>query len=339
MLSGWTTAGHQACPHCAHDHDSYNLSHGGKPTWFDSHRKFLPANHPFRKNKNWKTDHQITNIMHERLEPTGYTWKTVSKDTKEFYFEEFKKWFVWKQPDNIMYKAFFKNAAIRYKDLRSRARAHWETKPELSNKIGRDVWLSWIEEWKTPECRAKSEKKRQNRRGGVDDGDYPATHTGGSASGRTHTARLAEKWKRNPSPIEVFEHLHTKNHDKVTYIDKKSAAIAENIKTLRAERSKPVDGSSVPQPVDDLMLYYDTIGGRNKRNRIYGIGSSVDIFYEPNGNTSYHFSSLEPNTQKYQKLETELQEMKEQIKEMDEMKQRMGEMESLIARLIDSQNK
>ncbi|KAK1391118.1 hypothetical protein POM88_019296 [Heracleum sosnowskyi] len=52
MLSGWKTAGHLACPHCAHDHDAYNLSHGGKPTWFDNHRKFLPANHPFRKNKN-----------------------------------------------------------------------------------------------------------------------------------------------------------------------------------------------------------------------------------------------------------------------------------------------
>ncbi|KAK1402918.1 DUF4216 domain-containing protein [Heracleum sosnowskyi] len=55
MLSGWTTAGHLACPYCAYDHDAYNLSHGGKPTWFDNHRKFLPANHPFRKNKNWFT--------------------------------------------------------------------------------------------------------------------------------------------------------------------------------------------------------------------------------------------------------------------------------------------
>ncbi|KAK1359427.1 DUF4216 domain-containing protein [Heracleum sosnowskyi] len=55
MLSGWTTAGHLACPHCAHDHDAYNLSHGGKTTWFDNHRKFLPTNHPFRKNKNWFT--------------------------------------------------------------------------------------------------------------------------------------------------------------------------------------------------------------------------------------------------------------------------------------------
>ena len=59
MLSGWKTAGHLACPHCAHDHDAYSLSHGGKTTWFDNHRKFLPANHPFRKNKNWFTKGKI----------------------------------------------------------------------------------------------------------------------------------------------------------------------------------------------------------------------------------------------------------------------------------------
>ena len=61
MLSGWKTAGHLACPHCAHDHDAYNLSHGGKTTWFDNHRKFLPANHPFRRNKNWFTKGKTVN--------------------------------------------------------------------------------------------------------------------------------------------------------------------------------------------------------------------------------------------------------------------------------------
>ncbi|XP_074356714.1 uncharacterized protein LOC141696477 [Apium graveolens] len=55
MLSGWKTAGHLACPHCAHDHDAYNLKNGGKTTWFDNHRKILPSNRPFRKNKNWFT--------------------------------------------------------------------------------------------------------------------------------------------------------------------------------------------------------------------------------------------------------------------------------------------
>ncbi|KAK1404066.1 hypothetical protein POM88_003671 [Heracleum sosnowskyi] len=41
-----------------------------------------------------KCSTQITSIMHERLEPKGFAWKSVSKDTKKFYFEEFKKWFI-----------------------------------------------------------------------------------------------------------------------------------------------------------------------------------------------------------------------------------------------------
>ncbi|KAK1387559.1 hypothetical protein POM88_015737 [Heracleum sosnowskyi] len=56
-------------------------------------------------------------IMYERLEPRGFTWKEVSKEAKQFYFKEFKKWFVWRQPDNVIYIAWLKSAAQRYTDL------------------------------------------------------------------------------------------------------------------------------------------------------------------------------------------------------------------------------
>ncbi|XP_043816628.1 uncharacterized protein LOC110624237 [Manihot esculenta] len=51
MLSGWSTAGRTACPYCMENTDAFTLRKGGKQTWFDSHRKFLPDNHPFRRNK------------------------------------------------------------------------------------------------------------------------------------------------------------------------------------------------------------------------------------------------------------------------------------------------
>ncbi|KAK1377633.1 hypothetical protein POM88_024377 [Heracleum sosnowskyi] len=138
-----------------------------------------------------KCSHKIIIIMYERLEPTGFTWKEVSKDTKQFYYEEFKKWFVRRQPDNIIYEGWSKNAAIRYKDLR------------------------------------------------------------GSASSRTHSSRLAEEWDRDPNSAEIFEYMHTKMHDKKTFINKKSAEISEKLNALRAERCQPTDGSSVPQLVDE----------------------------------------------------------------------------------------
>ncbi|KAJ8749973.1 hypothetical protein K2173_013888 [Erythroxylum novogranatense] len=51
MLSGWSTAGTLVCPYCRNDSDAFYLPNGGKICWFDNHRKFLPADHPFRRNK------------------------------------------------------------------------------------------------------------------------------------------------------------------------------------------------------------------------------------------------------------------------------------------------
>ncbi|XP_043817330.1 uncharacterized protein LOC122724999 [Manihot esculenta] len=47
----WSTAGRTACPYCMENTDAFTLRRGGKQTWFDSHRKFLPDDHPFRQNK------------------------------------------------------------------------------------------------------------------------------------------------------------------------------------------------------------------------------------------------------------------------------------------------
>jgi len=33
------------------DTKAFQLRHGGKTSWFDCHRRFLPTNHPFRKSK------------------------------------------------------------------------------------------------------------------------------------------------------------------------------------------------------------------------------------------------------------------------------------------------
>ncbi|KAK1391806.1 hypothetical protein POM88_010862 [Heracleum sosnowskyi] len=124
-----------------------------------------------------------------------------------------------------------------------------------------------------------------------------------------------------------------------TFIDEKSAKIYKKIKALRDERSRPVDVSSTPRPVDENQLYYDVVGGRNSRNKIYGIGSSQNLFYAPSSSTIAHISnSSYPNSQDYEKLQTELEVMKERMKEMDAMQQRLKDMENLLARMSDNQN-
>lgn len=51
MLSGWTTSGRLACPYCMENTKAFTLKNGGKQSWFDCHRQFLPHDHNFRKNK------------------------------------------------------------------------------------------------------------------------------------------------------------------------------------------------------------------------------------------------------------------------------------------------
>lgn len=51
MLSGWGTQGKLACPHCMEDTKAFTLKYGGKNSWFDCHRRFLPEDHSFRRSK------------------------------------------------------------------------------------------------------------------------------------------------------------------------------------------------------------------------------------------------------------------------------------------------
>src|ERR1044072_490257 len=43
MLSGWGTHGKMGCPHCMGYTKAFTLDKGGKSSWFDCHRRFLPA--------------------------------------------------------------------------------------------------------------------------------------------------------------------------------------------------------------------------------------------------------------------------------------------------------
>lgn len=63
--------------------------------------------------------HKITAIIYERLEPTGFNWKTVTNVTQDFYFEEFKKYFVWRPQlsDRVLFDAWLKSARRRYSDI------------------------------------------------------------------------------------------------------------------------------------------------------------------------------------------------------------------------------
>lgn len=100
---------------------------------------------------------------------------------------------------------------------------------------------------------------------------HPATHTGGSASHRTHAAVLAETNDKDPTPTDIYEHTHTVNNDRVTWVNKKAERVHKRIEELRKLRSQPLECSSEPQPVDEDQLFLDAVGGPDNKNRVYGM--------------------------------------------------------------------
>nr|XP_009799974.1 PREDICTED: uncharacterized protein LOC104245959 [Nicotiana sylvestris] len=78
MLSGWSTKGKLACPTCNYDTCSQYLKHSHKMCYL-GHRKFLPVDHPFRRDKksfDGKEEH--------RLAPTPLTGEEVFEELIEF---------------------------------------------------------------------------------------------------------------------------------------------------------------------------------------------------------------------------------------------------------------
>ncbi|XP_048489971.1 uncharacterized protein LOC125491934 [Beta vulgaris subsp. vulgaris] len=77
MLSGWATAGKKACPYCMEETKAFWLDNGNKVSWFDCHRKFLPHDHPFRKNKTAFRKNKVENGMVPAMMSGDDMWQCV----------------------------------------------------------------------------------------------------------------------------------------------------------------------------------------------------------------------------------------------------------------------
>jgi hypothetical protein len=51
MVSGWSTYGKLACPHCMENNKAFTITSRSKLSFFYCHRCFLPTDHKYRKNK------------------------------------------------------------------------------------------------------------------------------------------------------------------------------------------------------------------------------------------------------------------------------------------------
>ncbi|XP_021719045.1 uncharacterized protein LOC110686748 [Chenopodium quinoa] len=77
MLSGWATAGKKSCPHCMEKTKAFWLEHGGKVSWFDCHRQFLPTDHPFQNSKTAFCKNKVEKGAPPQIMPGEELWECV----------------------------------------------------------------------------------------------------------------------------------------------------------------------------------------------------------------------------------------------------------------------
>ncbi|WOH00654.1 hypothetical protein DCAR_0520027 [Daucus carota subsp. sativus] len=156
----------------------------------------------------------------------------------------------------------------------------------------------------------------------------------------------AETNGKDPTPADVYLLTHTKNRDKKTFVTKKAEAVY--VIEIREERSKPVEGSEEPQIIDEDEIFLQAVGGLDKRNRIYGMGSLQSVIYGPESRSDTSTSRYSGSNfnREYELMQVELQEMKDQVKELQEMRnteledmrKQMEEMKSQLALVFRNQN-
>nr|XP_016490354.1 PREDICTED: uncharacterized protein LOC107810128 [Nicotiana tabacum] len=187
---------------------------------------------------------------------------------------EYSELFYWDSSINIVvWNQWDHRAAKRYNDFISKLKKNGVQRKSLPN----DVRQSWMRRLKDPKCVEKSEINANNRYGN-ESGVATGTHTGGSISVGEYHKRLAIKMGRDPTPSEIYLHVHTQGNDGKSCVGEKSRIIHYQ-KILQQQTQSQSD-------IDKCKAYYEAAGVEKKRT-VYGIGFQAKCYYVPNLRDSY----------------------------------------------------
>ncbi|KAL7607984.1 hypothetical protein Lser_V15G12231 [Lactuca serriola] len=228
----------------------------------------------------------------ERADLNGYNWATLSDETKLLYWDEFHKKCHWDDAKTPLVQACWENKAKeRYRQYIYNISSKWK-KSTLKKKpvnITSEVWTSWTARWNTEDFKKKSEQNKKNRRRGVVDGQALSTHTGGSASHSKIASDLKKLWGHDPAHHELFLYTHTKNHDGVTFLVDKAKKIHDDF----MEQCDRLE--AIGEEIDEDKLFYDVVGGHDRKKRLYGFGSYGKRIRSSKGSSEMHREQYEDN--------------------------------------------
>ncbi|KAK9091504.1 hypothetical protein Sjap_024681 [Stephania japonica] len=164
-------------------------------------------------------------------------------------------------PEDLIRAAYDGLAGIRYTALMHKLKKK-RVQPVY---VIDEAWRRYLESWESEDFLAESSQATANRNTEVEGHrDGPSKHGGGSVSFVTTQERLNDSSETPPTVNELYLHLHTVNHDRMTFIDTRSERLRRRCRELT--RATP------DQSVDDEAVYLN-VAGECPKGRVYGLGS------------------------------------------------------------------
>ncbi|KAK9160824.1 hypothetical protein Syun_007165 [Stephania yunnanensis] len=178
---------------------------------------------------------RMTKVFKRWMIPEGYCWKSVPLHHKDQYWRQWKVFFRW-------------DDAI----------------PEDLIRVAYDRLAGTSEDFQ-----AKSRQATENRNTKVEGpGTGPSKDGGGSMSFVTTQERLTDSSETPPTASELYLHLHTVNHDRMTFIDTRSERFYDRLQKRRQELTQ----ATQDQSMDDEAVYLN-VAGECPKGRVYGLWS------------------------------------------------------------------
>ncbi|CAK8539017.1 unnamed protein product [Lathyrus sativus] len=277
---------------------------------------------------------EIAHIIRTHLNEGKPSWKKLSKEQRDSFFDLFKQKFTWPPEHKVTVRRNFeKRSAAKMSQLMQDVRRDLEYRPEW---MGEEVWKKLTVHWNSSKFKKVSATNKRNRCSM----DGASLHTGGSIPHRLHWKRMKKEKGADPSLTEFYFRTHRKKdqswvgvHAESAYeeFERKKLMISSENSTVPGEDE--VDSQPTVEMPSDLDIWVESFG--RKKGRVFGLGTIAKTLVP-----SSTQPSLSSNSQEVDDLRSQVHalnaSLQRQEQEKLEMKQQLQRQEK---EMIETNNK
>ncbi|XP_058733632.1 uncharacterized protein LOC131605272 [Vicia villosa] len=217
---------------------------------------------------------EISHIIRTHLSEGKPSWKKLSSNQRDSFFDLFQKKFSWPPEHKVTVRRNFeRRGAAKMSQLLQDVRKDLEYRPGW---MGADVWQQLLEHWNSLKFKKASETNKRNR----SSMDGASLHTGGSIPHRLHWKRMRKEKGADPSLTEFYFRTHRKKDQSWVGVHAESAYDKFEQKKLEISSQNPTipgEDEADSQPTNemppDLDIWVESVG-KKKGNRVFGLGTA-----------------------------------------------------------------